>query len=253
MDNLFMEDSNKVMQKVKSNSVLRHFWSTVGEDGASKIQNKHRVDPVLKLYPDCPLMLSGNKDVPSGEANGSRVFCKGLHIKPAEQPMLVELQCGVTIRAYFASQVKEILVKHEERDIQPAIFTAAPEVHNFSAILRLDETEKCVVKTCGKQLPFVSNSATTGHKLQGYTAKSLLVNAWHYKNNWAYVVLSRVRTMLGLYLREPLTRNLNKFKMPRKMKAMLQKFRDTISLTPMSESEYNEMFEWEDNLPPHVE
>ena len=159
----------------------------------------------------------------------------------------------MTIRAFFASQVKEIVVKHEEIDIQPAIFTAAPEVHNFSAILRLDETEKCVVKTAGKQLPFVSNSATTGHRLQGYTALSLLVNAWHYKNNWAYVVLSRVRTMLGLYLREPLVRNLNKFKMPKKMKAMLQKFRDTISLSPISEADYNEMMEWEDNLPTPVE
>ena len=52
----------------------------------------------------------------------------------------------------------------------------------------------------GTQFPIISNSCTTGHKLQGYTVPKILVNDWYYGTNWAYIVLSRVKTMDGLYL-----------------------------------------------------
>ena len=50
-----------------------------------------------------------------------------------------------------------------------------------------------------------SNIATTGHKLQGMSKDILIVNDWNYQCvNWVYVVLSRVRTLAGLYLMKPL-------------------------------------------------
>ena len=53
-----------------------------------------------------------------------------------------------------------------------------------------------------------SNIATTGHKLQGTTKDSLTVNSWNYTfTNWIYVVLSRVRTLVGLFLCEKLDEN----------------------------------------------
>ena len=55
------------------------------------------------------------------------------------------------------------------------------------------------------QLPVNSNIATTGHKLQGMSKDTLIVNSWNYGHaNWIYVVLSRVRTRSGLYLAKPL-------------------------------------------------
>jgi hypothetical protein len=47
------------------------------------------------------------------------------------------------------------------------------------------------------------NHATTGHKLQGKTVKSLVIAEWSKVENWAYVVLSRVKTLSGLFLMIP--------------------------------------------------
>ena len=55
------------------------------------------------------------------------------------------------------------------------------------------------------QIPVNSNIATTGHKLQGMSKDIIVVNSWSYRcPNGVYVVLSRVRTLAGLYLIEPL-------------------------------------------------
>jgi hypothetical protein len=56
------------------------------------------------------------------------------------------------------------------------------------------------------QIPANSNDATTGHKLQGMSKDAIIVSSWPTGNlaamfkNWEYVVLSRVRTLSGLYL-----------------------------------------------------
>ena len=50
-----------------------------------------------------------------------------------------------------------------------------------------------------------SNSATTGHKLQGISLNQMVVRYWNYSTpNQIYVVLSRVRTLEGLYICEKL-------------------------------------------------
>jgi hypothetical protein len=69
-----MKDGVKTFVRVKSNTVESHFHAHCGED-ACKIpkQDGGRVDPVLKLYPGCPVMLTENKDVSNGQVNGSRV------------------------------------------------------------------------------------------------------------------------------------------------------------------------------------
>jgi hypothetical protein len=53
-------------------------------------------------------------------------------------------------------------------------------------------------------------NATTGHKLQGMSKDVMIVTSWPKGGlsalfkNWEYVVLSRVRTLEGLYLFEPI-------------------------------------------------
>ena len=60
------------------------------------------------------------------------------------------------------------------------------------------------------QIPANSNDATTGHKLQGMSKDVIIVSSWPTGGlslmfkNWEYVVLSRVRTLSGLYLIEPI-------------------------------------------------
>ena len=60
------------------------------------------------------------------------------------------------------------------------------------------------------QLPINMNDATTGHK----------VVSWPFIPNWVYVVLSRVRTLIGLFLLKPLPSDcLDKFVVPRELQA----------------------------------
>ncbi len=60
------------------------------------------------------------------------------------------------------------------------------------------------------QIPANSNDATTGHKFQGMSKDVIIVLSWptgglsNAFKNWAYVVLLHVRTLLGLYLIEPI-------------------------------------------------
>ncbi len=59
-------------------------------------------------------------------------------------------------------------------------------------------------------IPANINDATTGHKLQGMSKDVIVVSSWPTGGlatmfkNWEYVVLSRVRTLSGLYLVEPI-------------------------------------------------
>lgn len=108
--------------------------------------------------------------------------------------------------------------------------------------------EKVPTKMRGDQCPIISNSCTTGHKLQGCTVDSILVNDWHYGQNWAYTVLSRVKTMAGLYLRTLLTEDLEKYRMSPDMLAMLDQFRRDFSLSPISVEDYRGMVTAEDQM-----
>ena len=65
------------------------------------------------------------------------------------------------------------------------------------------------------QLPINMNDATAGNKLQGMSKDKLIVVSWSFMQNWIYVVLSRVRTLSGLFLLKPLPDDcLDKFQVP---------------------------------------
>jgi len=83
----------------------------------------------------------------------------------------------VKIQAVFASQVDHILVQHCTDRIIPSEFKLQPQHKTFTANLPLPR-ELCRGKITrkgfqmkGMQLPLVSNTATTGHKLQGSTVE----------------------------------------------------------------------------------
>lgn len=73
LDKLEMADFAKTYVRVTSNEVKR-YYSYFGEDACRTADMKSdRVDPLLKTFPGCPLMLIENKDVCDGQANGSRL------------------------------------------------------------------------------------------------------------------------------------------------------------------------------------
>ena len=122
----------------------------------------------------------------------------------------------------------------------PQVFRVESQKLLFKAKLKIG-SEQYVTGMEGTQFPCVSNGCTMGHKLQGCTCIKMLVNDWFYGSNWPYVVLSRVRTMEGLYIREELDTDLSQYAMPDSMKAMLQKFRDTIALNELTVEDYTDM------------
>ena len=143
----------------------------------------------------------------------------------------VEIQEGVTVQTVFASDVASVNLLHENKRIFPRNFSVSPEKRSFKArlplpiSLRLSAKSTELIKMKAVQLPFVVNNATTGHKLQGSSVKKLFVHDWNYSTNWPYVVLSRIRTSKGLYLRRPVSRDLTKYKVPPKLKALMRRLR----------------------------
>ena len=83
------------------------------------------------------------------------------------------------------------------------------------------------------QFPFNVADARTVHKLQGKSLEKLFVSNWSYTTNWVYVVLSRVRTSNGLFLRIPLDHDkLNSndsIDLRKKIKNFLESFKHTKS------------------------
>ncbi|CAB9512949.1 unknown protein [Seminavis robusta] len=224
MDNIEMYNDHKQYVPVTSNRIKKHFWTTCGESDCD--MDNGRDDPALKMYYNRPLMLTKNEDVPNGQANGSRVFLHKVHVKPREQPFIIQQHCGVRIRVFRVSQIDRITVKHEMKDILPRYFDVKTHGVSFKFKMKIENE----VRMKGIQFPLVSNSATAGHKLQGYTASELLVWNWHYADNWVYVVLSRVREMKGLFLRKPLLLDLTKYQIPGEIVHMLETFQSLHSL-----------------------
>ena len=89
--------------------------------------------------------------------------------------------------------------------LKPEQFTPEVTVKHCHA-----SSKKIVFRCKMMQIPANSNDATTGHKLQGMSKDAIIVSSWPTGSlaamfkNWEYVVLSRVRTLSGLYLVKPI-------------------------------------------------
>ena len=79
-----------------------------------------------------------------------------------------------------------------------------------------------------EQFPIVINFATTGHKLQGKSMRALVIAQWSKTKNWAYVVLSRVRTLAGLFFMKPIPDDVD-FAPETDNLEMMSNLRDTIN------------------------
>ena len=200
MDELHIKNGKEEYVPLKNHT---KFWQECGEDSLKVSggnaqngsgQRNGRVDPVLKLYKGGPVMLTTNDDVKGGKANGTRATVLQIVIKPSTSLAPVGVG-GERCNAVLASGIASVVLRRESSS---EIITMEPRRFYFSASIpkpeslqtRRDRTDRAYMK--GMQLPFISNSATTGHKLQGATLAAIFVSCWSYKTNWPYVVLSRV-------------------------------------------------------------
>jgi len=81
------------------------------------------------------------------------------------------------------------------------------EPQNYRVIVAMKPHHYATTKlyfTCQMtQFPVNLNDATTGHKLQGMSKDVIIITSWPKGGlfrNWEYTVLSRVRTLEGLYM-----------------------------------------------------
>ena len=105
-------------------------------------------------------------------------------------------------------ELKERLSKYRDSqkfNLEPENFSPEVTVKHFHTSLKKDK-----IRCKRNQIPANSNNGTTGHKLQGMSKNVIIVLSWptgglsKIFKNWEYVVLSRVRTLSGLYLVDPI-------------------------------------------------
>ena len=128
------------------------------------------------------------------------------------QPQLVAME-----------KVLKILQQRQRFRVKPVKSTASVEVTLDDSIL----VPKNLTGVSMLQLPVNMNDATTGHKLQGMSKDELVVASWSFIPNWIYVVLSRVRTLSGLFFLKPLPLDcLEKNMVPRELQAFERRMKD---------------------------
>ena len=169
------------------------FWESCGEDDI-KFPKEHngRMDPLLKLYKGCQLMLVFSNNVRCGEANETTVTLISISLKPNIVPIQIIIG-KIPVKAVYALQVVSIVLKHNNI---PNIFQLEPIEFRITTriliptLLQMKEDDHEMVKMKATQLRVISNQAITGHKLQGASINQLFVNNWNYTTNWPYIVLS---------------------------------------------------------------
>ena len=191
-----------------------------------------KIEPALRVYPGSHHMCITNEDLDQGRGNGT--LCKFLRVKLREDGRERRWKNwdGKKVWTVSIDDVEWMEFEHYPTPTPTGTkgartFKLKPQ--EFTATIKIPATETLDI-TLGnakvKQIPVNSNIATTGHKLQGMSKDVLIINNWDYRcANWVYVVLSRVRTLAGLYLMKPLDLE-RSFNVPQSLIRFEQRLRD---------------------------
>ena len=85
------------------------------------------MDPVLRLYRGCRVMLPCNSNVRQGLANGMQATFQKVILKPGEVTQQVTLDGDIPVAAVRVSQVDHVVLRHTNSCIQPATFSLQPK------------------------------------------------------------------------------------------------------------------------------
>ena len=153
-----------------------------------KIKKNGRIDPCLKLYSNCPIMLTENRDVRRGEANGCPCRVKKIVLK---DDVIPEKKCVDGYCVNFVSSADALHIEAKsEIDVEVNFYICAchrratvtfPQPDYFHDD---DAKEKFTCSLKMRQFPVHVNNATTGHKLQGTSLDALMISSWSYTRNW---------------------------------------------------------------------
>ena len=130
--NIFIQDGTKKYVRLRN---CQSFWENCGEDSIKLGKGQGRMDPVLKLYAGCHVMLTRNTSVREGQANGTQATLEKVVLKNGVQPGRVVLSGNISIAAVQACQVSYLLLQHVNKRVNPALFKVFPRQNTFRANL----------------------------------------------------------------------------------------------------------------------
>ena len=127
-DDTIMIFSDQLRKRIGSRTYVpyknkKHFWENCGEDHCKPTSYQPRMDPVLRLYTGCRMMLPDNSDVAEGKANGTQAKFEKAVLKPGISPRKVMVE-GVPVNSVFASEVDHVVLHHINDRIQPQTFSS---------------------------------------------------------------------------------------------------------------------------------
>jgi hypothetical protein len=132
---------------------------------------------------------------------------KGVILKEFKE-WKIEIWNGYKVYTVEACEVKHIVCeytrKHETE--RTKMFMLPVRTLDILVKFPLHQGKQFLRLAKSKIVQFLVNNdlATTGHKLQGMTKQNLIVSQLNYSiPNWVYVVLSRVTSLNGLFLLQP--------------------------------------------------
>ena len=201
--------------------------------------NKKRFCPLLCLFSGCMLMGTENKEVKNGIANGTQSTFEKVKIKPGKVPHPIKMH-GKWVYAIDIEDVEYLQLRWYDSATFEGTFKVFPDEKTFRVKYPIEDFGiKTRVNASFEvtHFPVVVNHATTGHKLQGKSLDELVIAEWSTVQNWAYVVLSRVRTIEGLYLTKPIPRDID-FAPPQLYLEMMERLRSSILATSSDMEQY---------------
>ena len=127
-DNIKIRDGSK--KYIPFNNITK-FWTTCSENDIKLSRGKGRLDPVLKIYIGCRVMLTTNINVKNGQANGTQAFID--HVKLKENATLAKTNIGnnLYIPSISSLHIDYITLIHENKKILPNKFNIYPKEHSF--------------------------------------------------------------------------------------------------------------------------
>lgn len=210
-------------------------YEECGECHCRRKSEPHKyIDPMLKLFVGQKVMLCDNTDVEHGVANGSLGRIQQVRITKQNQDKHLgtividgyKLKCidsehveAIEIFMTDTEQVYALKAEKLQSTVQmPLKFPGAKGTERVGTVVEL------------LQFPVTIDHATTVHKLQGRSVRSLFVINWSYRTNWVYTALSRVKTLKGLFLRRKIDRRKN-FAVPREFLQMIDHMQQKVPPT----------------------
>ena len=209
--------------KPKSSKYHNMIYNKCGDDKVTYggKNSKGRVDPCLKLFVGCPIMVSTNDQKKDKVVKGTTGFFKGIILKENKY-LKEEIWNNYKVYTIEANDVEFIVCERSHKNPKKRANIFHLPLNNFIVDVKYEIRPNSFVnlpKSKITQFPILLDLATTGHKLQGMTKKHLIVSSFNYGTaNWIYVVLSRVTSIKGLYLLKPLKLDYN----PKQSKLLLE-------------------------------